>query len=175
MTFEPRAAWIARIKSRRADRASPPGSADWGVAGILGVLIGSAVFCNTVRTPANRLAIGGAPIHFPAGAGTHPGCFKALLAVSRVGETYRELVRKGRVSPMCEGLPRYTSRAEAQGKQPALFQKGIVEVPTLVRNVDSRCRPVDALRRARFRTAPGSSRRAVRYVLVSDRCRRPSA
>ena len=69
----------------------------------------------TVRTPANRFAIAGAQIHFRQGAGTHAGRFAALLAVSRIGETYRELVRKGRLSPVWHELPKDASRAQRTG------------------------------------------------------------
>src|SRR5262245_32990534 len=51
MTFEPRAAWIARIKSRRAERSTLPGNTDSGAPEIGGVLVGSAVSTDIVRTP----------------------------------------------------------------------------------------------------------------------------
>src|SRR5262245_34822042 len=60
MTFEPRAAWMARIRSRRAARAAPPGSTDPVVPEIVEVLVGSAVSCDIIRTPSDRPAIGGA-------------------------------------------------------------------------------------------------------------------
>jgi hypothetical protein len=66
-------------------------------------------------TERSRFAIVGAHIHFPHGTGTHAGRFAALLAVSRIGETYRELVRKGRLSPVCEELLKDASRAQRTG------------------------------------------------------------